>query len=179
MAEFASGAKVDVTGHVTFKFSAPIAKINSTGFVTPSANGHAMLTVSMGGKSANIDVQVAGFDQTVVPDFIRDVAPVIARIGCNAGTCHGAAKGKNGFKLSLRGYDPVFDVRALTDDLASRRVNVASPAQSLMLLKPTATVPHMGGQVIKPGSVYYEILREWIAAGRNSAWRRRTLSRSK
>ncbi len=73
--------------------------------------------------------------------------------------------GKNGFKLSLRGYDPVLDVRALTDDLASRRVNVASPAMSLMLLKPTAAVPHTGGQAIKPDSVYYDTLREWIAAG--------------
>jgi len=77
---------------------------------------------------------------------------MIARTGCNAGTCHGAQAGKNGFKLSLRGYDPVYDVRALTDDLASRRVNIASPAQSLMLLKPTAAVPHTGGQVFKPAA---------------------------
>ena len=31
-------------------------------------------------------------------------------------------------------------------------MNIASPAQSLMLLKPTAAVPHTGGQVLKPGS---------------------------
>jgi len=74
--------------------------------------------------------------------------PTMSKLGCNAGTCHGAQAGKNGFKLSLRGYDPVYDVRALTDDLASRRVNIASPAQSLMLLKPTAAVPHTGGQAI-------------------------------
>ena len=71
--------------------------------------------------------------------------------GLQPGTCHGSAKGKNGFKLSLRGYDPIFDVRALTDDLAGRRVNLASPDDSLMLLKATAGVPHMGGQLIKPG----------------------------
>src|SRR6185503_776110 len=122
-------------------------------------------TVSLSGKTATADVQVAGLDKHAPPQFIRDVAPIIARAGCNAGTCHGAQAGKNGFKLSLRGYDPIYDVRALTDDLASRRVNVASPAQSLMLLKPTAAVPHTGGQVFKPGSVYYEALREWIAAG--------------
>ena len=103
-----------------------------------------------------------------MPDFVHDVAPVIARAGCNAGTCHGAQAGKNGFKLSLRGYDPLFDVRALTDDLASRRVNLASPERSLMLLKPTAAVPHVGGQVIKPGEPYYEALRDWIAAGASS-----------
>ncbi len=165
MADFESGAKIDVTRQVTFKLSAPVAHVNSTGVVTPSDNGHGLLTVALGGKTASIDVQVIALDKPPVPDFVRDVAPIIARAGCNAGTCHGAQKGKNGFKLSLRGYDPVLDERALTDDLASRRVNVASPAQSLMLLKPTAAVPHTGGQVVKPGSVYYETIRAWIAGG--------------
>jgi len=102
-----------------------------------------------------------------VPDFIRDVNPVLSRLGCNQGTCHGAAKGKNGFKLSLRGYDALFDMRSLADDLASRRVNTASPDDSLMLLKATAAVPHQGGQLIAPGTAYYQILREWIAHGAN------------
>ena len=98
-------------------------------------------------------------------DFIRDVAPVIAQLGCNAGTCHGAKEGKNGFKLSLRGYDPETDLRALTDDLASRRVNVASPDDSLMLLKAVAEVPHEGGRRTTVDSKYYQILRQWIANG--------------
>jgi mono/diheme cytochrome c family protein/roadblock/LC7 domain-containing protein len=98
-------------------------------------------------------------------NFIRDVNPVLSRLGCNAGTCHGSAQGKNGFKLSLRGYDPIFDVRALTDDLASRRVNLASPDDSLMLMKATGAVPHVGGQLIKPGEPYYEIIRNWITGG--------------
>jgi WD40 repeat protein len=165
MAELKSGAKIDVTRRSKFAFSAPVAKANAVGLVTPNENGHTMLTISLGDKTAQIDVQVSGLDKQVVPDFVRDIAPIIARAGCNAGTCHGAQQGKNGFKLSLRGYDPVVDVRALTDDLASRRVNVASPADSMMLLKPTASVPHTGGQAIKPGSPYYESLREWIAAG--------------
>ena len=62
-------------------------------------------------------------------DFVHDVAPVLSRLGCNAGTCHGSAQGKNGFKLSLRGYDPLFDVRALTDDHAARHINLASPGR--------------------------------------------------
>ena len=70
---------------------------------------------------------MAGASVTPEPDYVRDVMPVLSKLGCNAGTCHGAKEGKNGFKLSLRGYDPIFDVRALTDDLAGRRVNVASP----------------------------------------------------
>jgi len=98
-------------------------------------------------------------------DFIRDVNPVLSKLGCNAGTCHGSAKGKNGFKLSLRGYDAIFDVRALTDDLASRRVNVASPDDSLMLLKTAGGVPHQGGALIKPDDKYYKLIRQWIASG--------------
>ncbi|MEZ6045072.1 MAG: DUF1549 and DUF1553 domain-containing protein [Planctomycetaceae bacterium] len=86
-------------------------------------------------------------------------------MGCNQGTCHGADKGKNGFKLSLRGYDPEFDVRAFTDDLASRRTNVASPDNSLMLLKATGAAPHTGGQLMTPDSPYYHILRTWIGSG--------------
>ena len=87
----------------------------------------------------------------------RRPGPLAARL--QPGTCHGSAQGKNGFKLSLRGYDPLFDVRALTDDHASRRVNVASPDDSLMLLKPTGAVPHVGGGLDGPGEPYYEILR--------------------
>ena len=110
-------------------------------------------------------VEVSGLNSGFQVDFIRDVNPVMSKLGCNAGTCHGSAQGKNGFKLSLRGYDPILDVRALTDDHASRRVNLASPEDSLMLDKPTGTVPHVGGQVFKPGEPYYLILRSWIAGG--------------
>lgn len=99
------------------------------------------------------------------PDYIRDVAPVLSRLGCNAGTCHGSKEGKNGFKLSLRGYDPVHDIRAFTDEHAARRISVASPDDSLMLLKCTGQVPHVGGQLTKPGEKYYQILRAWIADG--------------
>ena len=77
--------------------------------------------------------------------FVRDVMPILNKASCTAGTCHGAAKGKNGFKLSLRGYDPEFDYRALISDLSGRRFNRVDPGRSLMLLKPTNQLPHGGG----------------------------------
>jgi hypothetical protein len=89
----------------------------------------------------------------------------MSKLGCNAGTCHGLLNGKNGFKLSLRGYDPLFDHRALTDDIASRRINRAAPDQSLMLLKPSGVIPHVGGVVTQPGQPYYNLIRSWIAGG--------------
>ncbi|HUS08477.1 MAG TPA: DUF1549 and DUF1553 domain-containing protein [Bryobacteraceae bacterium] len=97
--------------------------------------------------------------------FLRDVAPILNKVGCTSGPCHGAAKGKNGFKLSLRGYDPEFDYQALLYDLSGRRFNRSDPARSLMLAKPTQQVAHGGGLRIEPGSNYYTIIYNWIAQG--------------
>ena len=99
------------------------------------------------------------------PTFLRDVAPILNKAGCTSGPCHGAAQGKNGFKLSLRGYDPRFDYQALLYDLSGRRFNRADPGRSLMLAKPTQQVAHEGGLRFEIGSRYYETILNWIAAG--------------
>jgi hypothetical protein len=96
---------------------------------------------------------------------VREILPVMSKVGCNAGTCHGAQKGKNGFKLSLRGYDPLFEYRALTDDVSGRRFNRSQPDQSLMLLKPTQGVPHEGGFLFDEQSRSYKLIERWIAEG--------------
>src|SRR6202163_156801 len=97
--------------------------------------------------------------------FLRDVAPILNKSGCMSGVCHGEAKGKNGFKLSLRGYDPQFDYEALLYDLSGRRFNRADPARSLMLSKPAAQVPHGGGLRFEASSDYYKTIYNWIAQG--------------
>jgi len=97
--------------------------------------------------------------------FLRDVAPILNKAGCTSGPCHGAAKGKNGFKLSLRGYDPQFDYEALLYDLSGRRFNRAEPARSLMLAKPTQQAPHGGGLRFEADSDYYKVIYNWIAQG--------------
>jgi len=97
--------------------------------------------------------------------FLRDVAPILNKAGCTAGACHGAAKGKNGFKLSLRGYDPRFDYEALLYDLSGRRFNRADPGRSLMLAKPSQEVAHGGGRRFAKDSDYYKTIYNWIAQG--------------
>ena len=99
------------------------------------------------------------------PSFRNDVLPVLSKSGCNSGPCHGALAGKNGFKLSLRGYDPDADYRALTRVALGRRVVKTAPAHSLILLKPTATIPHGGGRRFRVGSTQYQIIADWIASG--------------
>ena len=160
-----SGETIDVTRMVEPSVSAGIADVSRSGLVRPKADGKGTLSLRLAGKTATVPVTVLGLDTPVHVDFAHDVAPVLSRLGCNAGTCHGSAQGKNGFKLSLRGYDPLFDVRSLTDDHAARRINLASPDDSMMLLKTTGAAPHVGGVLMQPGEPYYETIRSWIADG--------------
>jgi len=160
-----SGSLVDITRVVEIESTQAVVDVSRTGHIRALADGKAELTLRIGTLAARIPLDVSGMNADYQAHYICDVNPVLTRLGCNQGACHGAAKGKNGFKLSLRGYDALFDVRALTDDLASRRVNVASPDDSLMLLKATGSVPHVGGQLIRPGTPYYETVRNWIAGG--------------
>jgi hypothetical protein len=164
-AKLATGDSADVTRFSKFTASGAGVTISPSGIATPSANGNGKLLIEAGGQKVEVPLTVENAKATPAVDFIRDVNPVLTKAGCNQGTCHGAKEGKYGFKLSLRGYDPLFDVRSLKDDLAGRRLNVASPDDSLMLLKATAGVPHEGGQRFKLGEKYYEILRAWIADG--------------
>jgi hypothetical protein len=97
--------------------------------------------------------------------FRNDVMAVLSRGGCNQGACHGNQNGKNGFKLSLRGQDPDFDLAVLTRDALGRRLDRHRPDDSLLLAKPTASVPHEGGKRFGVGSEEYRILRQWIADG--------------
>ena len=165
IAKLQSGEVTDVTRLATLRVGGDCAEISKSGHIEARKNGTATLTAELSGQKVSAPVEVSAVVEKSTVDFIRDVNPVMTKLGCNAGTCHGAKDGKYGFKLSLRGYDPIYDVRSLKDDLAGRRLNVASPDDSLMLLKSTAGVPHEGGQRTKLGEKYYEIMRAWIADG--------------
>jgi hypothetical protein len=163
--QLATGERIDVTRLAQVEPPGRLVSVSPTGLVRPLADGAGALTCRVAGQTVAVPVTVSGQKAAPPVSFVRDVMPVLSKVGCNAGTCHGAAKGKNGFKLSLRGYDPLFDHQALTDELEGRRFNRAAPERSLMLLKPSGEAPHVGGVVMKSGDPYYEILKAWIAAG--------------
>ena len=161
----AGGERIDVTRMVTLEAPAKVVSITPTGLVRPLADGSGALEVSLAGQTLSIPVEVKGQKDKQEISFVRDVMPIVSRAGCNAGTCHGAEAGRGGFKLSLRGYDPLFDHRSFTDDLSARRITRAAPDASLMLLKTSGGVPHTGGVLTTPGEPYYEIIKEWIGSG--------------
>jgi hypothetical protein len=158
------GQRIDLSSRATVSTQSPVCQVDAAGFVAPVAAGEGVITVEAEGQKAEVKVHVTSADPMNV-DFIREVNPILSKVGCNQGTCHGSQAGKNGFKLSLRGYDSVYDYRVLVDDISGRRFNRSEPSQSLMLLKPTQGVPHEGGFLFDEESRYYKVLEQWIAEG--------------
>ncbi|HVL12944.1 MAG TPA: DUF1549 domain-containing protein, partial [Gemmata sp.] len=158
-----NGETMDATRIATYELPKGFAQ--AAGLVRATADGAGEIRVAAGGKQLAVPARAAGVAGEAPVSFVTDVQPVLSKLGCNAGTCHGAQAGKNGFKLSLRGYDPLYDFRALTDDLEGRRFNRAAPEKSLMLMKPAGAVPHQGAVLMQAGDPNYELLRRWIAQG--------------
>src|SRR5262249_8213679 len=129
------------------------------------ANGDAVITVTIDGIPKPVEVHVEGILPDPKVEFAEQVLPIFYKAGCNAGTCHASQHGKGGFTLSVMGYDPPADRNAIVRDRMQRRVNFLNPADSLILKKPTMTVPHGGGRRLEVGSTDYNILAAWITAG--------------
>ncbi|HEU0141106.1 MAG TPA: DUF1549 domain-containing protein [Bryobacteraceae bacterium] len=160
------GYNEDWTTIAVWKSSNPrVAAVDGAGIVRPVADGEATITAAAKGMTASAKVTVKGAAAPFTWSFRNHVIPVFTKAGCNQGACHGALAGKNGFKLTLRGYDPEVDYNTLTRESVGRRISLAEPGRSLMLLKPTFALPHGGGKRFGIDSLEYRILSEWIAAG--------------
>lgn len=130
-------------------------------------SGSMLTHVTVQGKDpeTNRDSSSQTPQASATPSFRNDVLPVLTKAGCNAGKCHGSASGKDGFRLSLYGFDPAGDYYRLTSEQVGRRINLAEPESSLLLRKAIGAVPHTGGKQIEPGSENYKTLALWIAQG--------------
>jgi hypothetical protein len=155
----------DLTATAKVSSSNPKVAAVAEGTVRPAGDGTAVLTASVGCRQATAKVKATGTTAPFTWSFRNHVIPVLTRLGCNSGACHGALAGKGGFKLSLRGYAPDLDYFVLTRQAGGRRVNKLEPARSLMLRKPTLTVSHGGGLKLEVGSPEFQLLADWIASG--------------
>ncbi|MCA8963967.1 MAG: DUF1549 domain-containing protein [Planctomycetes bacterium] len=162
-----SGVTFDVTARARWQLDGDAATLQLEPAPRLSANvrGDAVLTATLDDLSARVAVRVEHPEQTPPISFTNEVLPILTRSGCNAGSCHGAAAGKNGFGLSLFAFDPAHDHFALTRQLRGRRIDPAQPELSLILQKGGGLVPHKGGRKLAADGPMRGILREWIGAG--------------
>ncbi len=139
--------------------------IVKNGVVYPVGDGEATISATVEGKETSATVSVVGAGSADAWSFRHDVLPVLSKAGCNSGACHGALAGKGGFKLSLRGYDPIRDHFSITRHARGRRIEPSDPGRSLVLAKPSGALPHKGGLRFETDSPEYRLLAEWIAGG--------------
>ncbi len=164
-ATYADGITRDVTGQCNFALADSQLARRTGATYYPLADGSTTLTVAYGGKSLTLPFAVKQAKTTTPLSFRLDVMPVFMRAGCNTGSCHGAARGKDGFRISLFGFDPQGDHFRLTREMVGRRVNLAVPSDSTLLEKAVGAVPHTGGKRFETSSELYQTLLGWIEAG--------------
>jgi hypothetical protein len=150
---------------IVFESSDPAIVRVEEGVAVPVADGVATITARVGEKSATAQVTVSGQSEPFQWSFRNHVESVLSKAGCNGGACHGARAGKNGFRLTLFGFDLDADYEYLTRQARGRRIVPSDPGRSLVLTKPTGVVPHKGGIRFEPDSLEYRVLAEWIAGG--------------
>lgn len=161
----AQGLTADVSKSMDLQFDPPGIAAFRDGRLVPLQDGTTKATVRVDGMSAQVAVTVANATAEPPVSYRMDVIPILTRAGCNSGACHGAAAGKNGFGLTLFGYDPGRDLRSLSRDFRSRRIDCADPDSSLILTKPTGKTRHKGGKRLEHEGELYQMIRSWIADG--------------
>ena len=161
----ADGITRDVSKEAAMTIANPaICRRDGTTFY-PMADGATELKVEFGGKMLTVPVKVEKAAETRAISFKLDVMPVWMKTGCNTGSCHGAARGKDGFRLSLFGFDPDGDYLRITREMPGRRIDFAVPEASLMIEKSIGVVPHTGGKRFEKDSEYAKTVTDWINAG--------------
>ena len=166
MATFNDATTRDVTRLSNLRVTdGKVAKLDGDTLLPSSDTGSTELVANLGNQSVKASVAVKDGHKDRPVSFHLDVMPVFLRGGCNQGGCHGAARGKDGFRLSLFGMDPDGDYTRITRELVGRRVNLAIPEDSTLVEKAVGAVPHSGNQCYAPESTYNQVVLEWIKDG--------------
>ncbi len=175
---YSDGFERDVTDGSRLRVRHPaVASVSEKASVTPVADGRTLVTAEFGGHSSQAAVRVHGSQEARPFSFSRDIGAILTKRGCNASECHGGVKGRGGFKLSLDVLHPKEDYRWIVEggsyqvlsveaaEPIKPRVSTENPEGSLLLLKPTTTLPHGGGMRFETNSTDYETIRDWVRSG--------------
>jgi hypothetical protein len=160
------GTHLDLTRDAKYTSADPlIARVDERGQVWPVAAGQTTVTIAADGLTAVIPVTSQPPPEAPPVSYLNEVQPVLSKSRCNQGACHGYSLGKNGFKLSLRGADALYDHFAITKEYFGRRIDRAHPEHSILVTKPSGVVPHVGGVRFSSNSDSSQRLVQWIREG--------------
>ena len=165
VATYNDGTTRDITNRVTFEPKDTALVTVAGNLIRPRSDGETSISIKFHDKTATAPLKIQSASTERKISFRLDVMPVFLRSNCNTGSCHGSARGQDGFMLSLFGYDPAGDYYRITRQLSGRRINLAFPDESLIIEKTTESVPHTGGKLFEKGSEYYNSILSWLQAG--------------
>ncbi|MBI3409052.1 MAG: DUF1553 domain-containing protein [Planctomycetes bacterium] len=162
---YADGTVRDLTHFAEMKPESDVAALDGEQFLSPKKNGTTTLLIKAGSQILRVPVVVRDFEKPQPISFRNDLIAALNVGGCNSGACHGTPSGKNGFKLSLRGYDPASDYLQLTRDVLGRRTSREGPDASLIFQKALGRVPHEGGARFPASSIPAQSMHAWLSEG--------------
>ena len=160
-----NGVHRNVTTEAKFTVLDPSKARIEKGVIKPVADGETKLKIEYKGESVEIPVKVEAVATDPAISFRLDVMPIFMRNNCNSGGCHGSSRGKDGFMLSLFGYDPAGDYQRITRQQIGRRINIGMPEASMLITKCIGEAPHTGGKLFTKDSDNCQTLLRWLAAG--------------
>ena len=163
-ASYSDGITEDVSTKCNLRLENPALGRIDGQTILPVADGNSRVLANFGGVAAAAPLAMTQATAERPISFKLDVMPIFMRTGCNTGGCHGAARGKDGFRLSLFGFDPDGDHYRLTRELNGRRINMALPAESMLLEKVCGKVSHTGGQRMAENDEYWQTIVRWLEA---------------
>lgn len=162
----AAGRVIDLTHTAEFRsLDAALFQVSARGELQTLRDGRGTLEVRAAGQTARAVVEVRPAEGVRRYSFENDITPLLNRAGCNGSSCHAKAEGQAGFKLSVFGFDPAADYRAIVKEGKGRRVTPAAPELSLILRKPSGDISHRGGVRLHADTPELATFRAWIAAG--------------
>jgi len=177
LGSFADGLERDLTPTARLSLSdSKKGEIDDAGKFVVRSSGELVLTAAIGSRVTQAKIRIEEAEKPLGVTFTRDVERILTKRGCNDATCHGGVKGRGGFRLSVYGVYPREDYKAivaggtfrvLTADENPKyaRIDLKQPEKSLVVLKPTFSVPHEGGVRFEVGSADYETILNWIRSG--------------
>jgi uncharacterized protein DUF1549/uncharacterized protein DUF1553/Big-like domain-containing protein len=177
LGQYADGLDRDLTSTAQFSLSdAHKGEIDRAGKFGVRSSGELVLTAAIGSRSAKATIRIEDAEKPRRVSFGREVVGILTKRGCNDATCHGGVKGRGGFRLSVYGIYPREDYKTIVEGGTFRvltadenpkhpRIDRKEPEKSLLVLKPTFSVPHEGGVRFEVGSADYETILKWIRLG--------------
>ncbi len=162
---FEDGSVRDLTQQASFEAVEPVAKVDALGTISPGTDGATDVIVRALQAQIRVPVEVEASSAPRTVSFRNEIQPVLTKLGCNQGACHGSQHGKGGFKLSLLGFEAEPDYTAIVKSAEGRRVTPFAPDESLLLLKPTLAVAHGGGKKLEADSPESALITLWLEQG--------------